>query len=52
MLITLSSSVWTHSPSANFFLADKWDGCTYTPQIQGLFGPNVDGLGYVDQVLS
>lgn len=31
---------------------DKWDGCTYNPLIQGLFGPNVDGLGYVDQVLT
>lgn len=32
-------------------LTEKWDGCKYVPQIQGLFGPNVDGLGYVDQVL-
>lgn len=32
-------------------LTEKWDGCTYVPEIQGLFGPNVDGLGYVDQVL-
>ena len=30
---------------------EKWDGCAYDPKIQGLFGPNVDGLGYVDQVL-
>lgn len=33
-------------------LTDKWDGCTYTPQIQGLFGPNINGIGYVDQVNS
>lgn len=33
-------------------LIAEWDGCTYTPLIQGLFGPNVDGLGYVDQVQS
>jgi len=33
-------------------LTENWDGCTYTPEIEGLFGPNVDGLGFVDQVLS
>ena len=32
-------------------LAD-WDGCTWTPQIEGFFGPDVNGLGYVDQVLN
>lgn len=37
---------------SSFKFSDKWDGCTYNPQIQGLFGPNVDGLGYVDQVLT
>lgn len=31
-------------------LLKTWDGCTYVPKIQGLFGPNVDGLGFVDQV--
>lgn len=31
-------------------LLNTWDGCTYVPKIQGLFGPNVDGIGYVDQV--
>eukprot|EP01034_Spumella_vulgaris_P026009 gene26009-32530_t len=33
-------------------LTNAWDGCTYVPQIEGLFGPNVNGLGYVDQVTS
>ena len=33
-------------------LTDQWDGCAYVPQIQGLFGPNINGLGYVDQVTS
>jgi hypothetical protein len=28
----------------------KWDGCTYNPLIEGLFGPNIDGLGVVSQV--
>ena len=31
-------------------MVEEWDGCTYEPAIQGLFGPNVNGLGYVDQV--
>jgi hypothetical protein len=31
-------------------LLATWDGCTYIPAIQGLFGPNVDGIGYVSQV--
>ena len=31
-------------------LTANWDGCTYHSEIQGLFGPNIPGLGYVDQV--
>lgn len=31
-------------------LLENWDGCTYRPQIQGLHGPNVPGIGYVTQV--
>lgn len=31
-------------------LLEEWDGCTYVEAIEGLFGPNVNGLGYVDQV--
>ncbi len=33
-------------------MVEAWDGCTFDPAIQGLFGPNVNGLGYVDQVPS
>jgi hypothetical protein len=33
-------------------LTKTWDGCTYVPQIQGLFGPDVEGLGFVKQVTS
>ncbi|KAJ1444116.1 hypothetical protein B484DRAFT_388979 [Ochromonadaceae sp. CCMP2298] len=33
-------------------LVENWDGCTYNILIEGLFGPNVDGLGFVDQVQS
>jgi hypothetical protein len=33
-------------------LTDTWDGCKYVPQIEGLFGPNIAGLGYVQQVKS
>jgi hypothetical protein len=31
-------------------ITDIWDGCTYTPSIEGRHGPNVNGLGFVDQV--
>ena len=31
-------------------MVEAWDGCTYDDAIQGLFGPDVNGLGYVDQV--
>lgn len=30
----------------------QWDGCSYEPFIQGLHGPNVNGIGYVTQVTS
>jgi hypothetical protein len=33
-------------------LLDTWDGCTYIASIEGLFGPNVNGIGYVTQVTS
>lgn len=33
-------------------LLSNWDGCSYSPYIQGLFGPNVPGIGYVSQVTS
>lgn len=33
-------------------LTETWDGCEYIPAIEGLFGPNVDGLGNVEQILS
>lgn len=33
-------------------LLKNWDGCTYTPEIEGFFGPDVNGIGYVDQVLT
>lgn len=31
-------------------LLGLWDGCTYSQYIQGLFGPNVEGIGYVTQI--
>ena len=31
-------------------LTDLWDACTYNPNIQGFYGPNVNGLGYVSQI--
>jgi hypothetical protein len=31
-------------------LVENWDGCTYNVLIEGLFGPNVDRIGFVDQV--
>eukprot|EP01039_Chlorochromonas_danica_P008280 gene8280-9129_t len=31
-------------------LIAEWDGCTYESAIQGLHGPNVNGIGYVTQV--
>jgi hypothetical protein len=33
-------------------LTSMWDGCTYEPLIEGLFGPNIPGIGYVSQVAS
>lgn len=33
-------------------LLEDWDGCTYTPEIEGFFGPDVNGIGFVDQVMS
>lgn len=33
-------------------LTEEWDGCTYNSKIEGLFGPNVPGLGNVKQVTS
>jgi hypothetical protein len=31
-------------------LTSIWDGCSFNPKIQGLHGPNVNGLGYVAQI--
>lgn len=33
-------------------LTEQWDGCQFVPQIEGLFGPNINGLGNVQQVQS
>eukprot|EP00606_Chrysophyceae_sp_TOSAG23-5_P001461 GSChrysophyteH2.ASY1.ANO1.245.1 assembled CDS len=31
-------------------LLDSWNGCDYYPEIEGFFGPDVNGIGFVDQV--
>lgn len=58
--LTTKPAAWHGRRNYNFLkevddpttLLETWDGCTYIASIQGLFGPNVDGLGYVDQVTS
>ena len=31
-------------------LQTTWDGCTYNEVIQGIHGPTIEGIGYVEQV--
>ena len=31
-------------------LKSNWDGCQYKSQIQGLYGPDIEGIGYVSQL--
>lgn len=33
-------------------LLENWNGCDYIPSIEGVFGTNVDRLGFVSQVQS
>ena len=33
-------------------MLEEWDGCTYNDAIEGFFGPDVNGIGFVDQVTS
>jgi hypothetical protein len=33
-------------------MIEQWDGCAYDAEIEGDFGPDVNGLGYVQQVPS
>jgi hypothetical protein len=56
---TYQSVAWHGRPDYSFLRGSKsdyasqiasWDGCTYNKAIQGVYGPNIPGIGFVSQV--
>lgn len=58
-LPTNQTVAWHGRPNYNFLrgsgtdyasMISSWDGCTYNDAIQGVYGPNIPGIGFVSQV--